>query len=99
MYHNQVACKGLRSTIRNMEETKPREVLKSDRKEPQEVRILKVPRPLPGVSGRNNTFHNGSAQGDANEMSKRITQRLVHEWQASMEMRRKDKLGRDQCTL
>ena len=59
MYDDVVACKCLLATFRKVEvieecDSRPHEPLRFEvrcKKEPQEVRILKVPKPMPGVSG------------------------------------------------
>ena len=66
-----VACRGLRSNIREVEVIEdyvsrlPTLVRFKVRcqKEPQEVKILKIPRPLPGVQGGQNTFSEQRFQG------------------------------------
>ena len=46
-------------------------------KKQQEVRILKVPKPLPGVSGRKTPSITDSVQGARNVMSKQVAQMVA----------------------
>ena len=85
IYDYVVTCKGLRSQIRKVDVigdygSRKHEAVRFWGKlpdEPQEVRILKIPKPLPDVSGEKIPSISDSVQGGKNVMSKEIVQRMV----------------------